>query len=520
MTLPEPMLTEAQTLWGLVSLRATRTPDAPLLFDGGDVRLTCRQVADAAERVAAGLLARGIGPGSRVSWQLPTRVDTILLSLALARLGAVQNPIIHIYREREVGFALWQTDADLICVPGTWRGVDYQAMATGLATEIGAKRDRPLPVLLMDGSLPDGDPATLPSPPRSGEEVRWIYYTSGTTSEPKGVQHSDGTLLAAGIGLGMALGVTPADVGSIAFPFAHIGGPDYLIMMLAGGFPAVLIEAFDPATYPDILRSVGATLAGGSTAHYSAVLTAQRGAYAGPLVPTLRALAGGGAPKPHELYFEIEREVGIPVAHGYGMTEVPMITQGSPADSADQLAYTEGAPVRGAMIRLVTQDGRVAETGEEGEVRVRGPVVFHGYTDPDLNKDAFDADGWFRTGDLGVLRDDGHLSLTGRLKDVIIRKGENISAREVEEALYEHPAVGAVAVIGLPDPERGERVCAVVELVPGSVFTVEEMTAQLEKVGLARQKFPEQLEIVEVLPRNATLKILKYELRDRFSLQA
>ena len=168
-------------------------------------------------------------------------------------------------------------------------------------------------------------------------------------------------------------------------------------------------------------------------------------------------------------------------------------------------------------MRIVDADGNDAAPGIEGEVRIAGPVVCHGYTDPELNAAAFDDQGCFRTGDLGVQRPDGHVTLTGRLKDVIIRKGENISAKEIEDLLYEHPQVADVAVIGLPDPERGERVCAVVESAAGwTPITFEEMSTYLREHGLMTQKIPEQLEIVDTMPRNATLKILKHELRARY----
>ena len=350
-------LYDVSTLWELVRLRADATPDAPMLFDESGRRVTFGEFADRAERVAAGLVELGIGPGSPVTWQLPTRIETVVLSMALARLGAVQNPIIHIYREREVGFALRQTGAELFIVPGSWRGFDYLAMAEKLVEDLPSKPR----ILVAYDDLPEGDPSTLPAPPSTKDDVRWIYYTSGTTSDPKGVKHSDGTLLAGGIGLAVALEMSVDDVGSIAFPFAHIAGPDYLVTMLAQGFPAVLIEAFDPTTVADVLNSVGATMAGGSTAFYSTFLSLQRKHIAaggtGALVPSLRLLSGGGAPKPPEVFFEIKREMGIPVAHGYGMTEVPMITQGSPNDTDDQLAFSEGAPVRGTKIRIVGSEG-------------------------------------------------------------------------------------------------------------------------------------------------------------------
>jgi acyl-CoA synthetase (AMP-forming)/AMP-acid ligase II len=208
--------------------------------------------------------------------------------------------------------------------------------------------------------------------------------------------------------------------------------------------------------------------------------------------------------------------MGMPVAHGYGMTESPMICQGSPHDTPDQLAHTEGRPVHGAAVTIVRPDGSTCDPGEEGEVAVTGPQLFKGYKNPELNVEAFDDKGRFRTGDLGVMRSDGHVSLTGRVKDIIIRKGENISAKEIEDILYVHPKVAAVAVIGLADPERGERVCAVVETAENSdPLEIDEMAAACSEAGLMRQKVPEQLVAYEgPLPRNATLKILKYRLRD------
>jgi cyclohexanecarboxylate-CoA ligase len=259
-------------------------------------------------------------------------------------------------------------------------------------------------------------------------------------------------------------------------------------------------------------------MAGGGPAFYQMYLAQQRTQPGTPIIPSLRLLSGGGAPKPPEMYTEVKAEMGIPVCHGYGMTECPMIAQGGPDDSEDQLMYTDGPPVTGCQVRIVTLEGEVAPQGADGEVRVKGPMVFKGYTDPALDADAFDDEGWFRTGDLGHLDPAGHVVLTGRLKDVIIRKGENISAKEIEDLLYQHPKVGDVAVIGLPDRERGERVCAVVETATGAEpLELAEMVAYLKGSDLMVQKIPEQLEVVEALPRNNTLgKVLKTDLRDQF----
>jgi cyclohexanecarboxylate-CoA ligase len=195
---------------------------------------------------------------------------------------------------------------------------------------------------------------------------------------------------------------------------------------------------------------------------------------------------------------------------------VPDDLLGSPHDTDEQRANTVGKPVPGLELRTVGGDEQATGAGQDGEVRVKGPMVFAGYTDTAATAEAFDGEGWFRTGDVGHLRADGHLVLTGRLKDIIIRKGENISAKEIEDLLYAHPKVADVAVVGLPDRERGERVCAVVVTAEGQEpISFDEMVSTLKDAQLMTQKIPEQLEVVDELPRNQTLgKILKYKLRD------
>ncbi len=497
-------LGSARTLWELVARRAELTPDRPVLLQD-DRALTFGELRARSERVAAGLYGMGVRPGTVVAWQLPTRIETALLSFALARLGAVQSPVIPFYRDREVGFALRESKAEFFAVPGVWRGFDY----TEMARRLGAKG---VFQAYEGDELPDGDPSLLPPPPADGTAVRWIYWTSGTTSDPKGVLHTDRSLIAGGSCLAHALRLTASDVGSMAFPYAHIAGPDYTVMLLLYGFPAVMFEQF---ALPDALegyRRHGVTVAGGSTAFYSMFLAEQRKQPGVPVIPSLRLLAGGGAPKPPEVYHSVVREMKVQLTHGYGMTEVPMITMGAPDDTVENLATTEGRPPEGMEIRVVG-----------GEVRLRGEAVCQGYLDPVQTAEAFDADGFLRTGDLGFLTDSGHLVLTGRLKDVIIRKGENISAKEIEDLLHTHPGVQDVAVVGLPDAERGELVCAVVEAAArqpegAGESTLPALTAYLRSEGLSVHKLPERLEVVDALPRNETLrKVLKYKLRERYS---
>ena len=509
-------LVSAPTLWELIEARARRSGERLMLLDEAGTRVSFGRFRDRAERVAAALHAAGIGPGSRVAWQLPTRVSTYLVMAALARLGAVQAPIIPLYREREVTAAVSAAQAQVMLVPGRWRGIDYEAMAAGLRLG-GLGRPR---VIVVDETAPESDDlAALPPPPADPGQVRWVYFTSGSTGLPKGVRHADRGLLLAGHGFTLhgRLGERPDEMAAIAVPIAHVGGVQFLIALLTGGFPAVLIEVFDPARNAEVLRRHAVTMSGGSTALYGALLAEQRARGDDRLLPALRLLKGGGAPCPAHLFHAVRAEMGVTIAHDYGMTEVPMICVSSPGDAEEALAETEGRPIPGVRLRIAGPD-RPVPAGEEGEVEVSGPVVFGGYTDPVATAAAFTPDGWFRTGDWGRLRPDGHVELTGRLKDMIIRKGENIAPVEIEELLTGHPRIAEAAVIGLPDAERGERVCAVISAPPGvRPPTLSEIGDHLAEAGLMIQKFPEQVEVLDGLPRTGLGKPAKAELRERFS---
>jgi cyclohexanecarboxylate-CoA ligase len=517
-----PWLLRAATFSALVRRRAHATPDAPFLIDEHGVEVTSAGFAERVDRVAAALAAEGIGAGTRVAWQLPTRISTVLVMAALRRLGAVQSPIIPLYREREVGAALRTSDAEFFLVPGTWRGFDYEAMAGQLAAQLAADGGPRPRVLVIGHDAPESpDTAGLPPLPAAPDEVAWIYFTSGSTGAPKGARHTDATLLATGsafAGNGR-LGARGREVGAMGFPVAHVGGIQYLISALAGGYPLLLLEAFVPDQAVDLFRRHGVTTTGGAPPFYSALVAMARAA-AGedPLLPALRTLKGGGAPCPPALYREVRAVLGVQLAHDYGMTEVPMIAVADPLDPDDVLAETDGRVLPFNQVRIIGADGAPLPDGDTGEVQVAGAGVCKGYTDRDETARAFTEDGWFRTGDLGRLRPTGHIEVVGRLKDLIIRKGENIAPQEIEELLAQHPAVAEVAVLGLPDADRGERVCAVVVPAPGRPEPeLGELTDWLRTAGLMPQKLPEQLEVVDALPRTGLAKVAKNELRTRFA---
>jgi acyl-CoA synthetase (AMP-forming)/AMP-acid ligase II len=509
---------EAGNLWELIERRAEATPSATTAVDERGRALTFQRLKDEAERAAAGLHQLGIREGSAVSWQLPTWNASVVLAAALSRLGAVQNPILPIYRERELGFILRQANTRLFVVPSEFRTVDFAEMARGLAKEIDG-----LDVLIADRELPQGDPSRLEPPPSptSADDapVRWLFYTSGTTAEPKGAQHTDHTVMAAARGMAERLALVATDRSALVFPFTHIGGVIWMFASLLTGLTNLLDEAFDPAGTTEFLQREDVTLAGSGTTFHLAYLKAQREQADDPIFPHVRCCPGGGAPKPPQLHYEVKKELGgVGIVSGYGLTESPILTMASVDDGDDVLANTEGRPMPGVDLRVVKLEGGVAKHGEEGEIRARAPQLMKGYLDAALDADAFDDDGYFRTGDLGTQDAEGNVTITGRLKDVIIRKGENISAKEVEDLLFQHPSVADVAVIGLPDPELGEYACAVVAVgEDGDVPALEEICAFLMEQGLSKRKLPERLEVVDAVPRNPAGKIEKRELRDRFA---
>jgi acyl-CoA synthetase (AMP-forming)/AMP-acid ligase II len=510
-------LSHITDLWPLLEARAAATPDALFALDERGRTLSFAQYREAALRYAAGLAQLGIARDVPVSWQLPTRIDALVLTAALARLGAVQNPILPILREREVSFITRQIGARWLFVPRVFRGFDFEAMAKQV------ERLRPgLTVHCVDGGLPEDDPASLPPAPLvtdpASAPVRWILYSSGTTADPKGARHTDHSVACPGRAMCEAQALRADDRVALVFPVTHVGGVNWLVGSLMFGFALLVVEIFDAKRTPLWLAAQRATQLGAGTVFHQAYLAAQREHGPQRLFTHVRGYPGGGAPKPPQLFWDLFRETGAAIHSGYGLTEHPIAVMGGVNDAPAKLAATEGRATPGTELRIVKLDGAEAARCEEGEVRVRGPHLFRGYVDAALDRDAFDERGFLRTGDLGVLDAEGYLAITGRLKDIIIRKGENISAKEIEDHLHAHAAVEEAAVIGLTDAERGERVCAVIAMREGaSPLALAEVAAFLRERGVATYKLPEQLEVVAELPRNPSGKVLKRELQARYA---
>jgi acyl-CoA synthetase (AMP-forming)/AMP-acid ligase II len=482
---------------------ASRIPDAVILEDDDGRRLSALEFARQAERTAAGLLDWGMEPGDTVSWQLPTSIEAAVLMAALGRLGVVQNPIIPTFRAGEVGFILGQIAPRRAVVVESWHGYGHADLFRSFGVEVLAVAFEGDPVAGL--RLPGGDPTRLPPPADAGDECRWIYYSSGTTSVPKGARHTDRSVVASSNGIVDGLGMRHGDVYPIAWPVAHIGGISMLSAALRTGATLVLFSSFDPQLTPERMAAHQPTVLGSATPFFNAYVAAQRRHGTGPLYPRLRACVGGGAPTPEKVCREVAETLDVRgVTGSWGLTEFPVATSESPDD--DAVGTSVGRPAAGVEVRVVG-----------GELWLRGPQRFLGYVDATLDEEVLDGEGWLRTGDLGTIDAAGRVRIEGRSKDVIIRNAENVSAAEVEGVVALHPAVADVAVIGIPDEQTGERVCAVVVLWTGHGLTLHELSRHCQLQGLARFKCPEQLVAAGELPRNTMGKVLKQALRSNLS---
>jgi cyclohexanecarboxylate-CoA ligase len=483
---------------------------------GGEHATTLGGLVSDAEKVAGALQVRGIGPGDVVAVQLPGSYAGAVVQVAVGLCGAVLLPVVMIYGPRELDFVLRSSGASAVILAREHRGrPQADAVLSGLSPLPGLK----FAVVVGDDAPGHGavgyadllrQPGGTYRQPRIDPGDRAVLmYTSGTTADPKGVQHSHRTLLAEATSRVYTLnGPGARHLG--LFPPGHMAGLLSLLRILLLGTPTVIMQAWDAALAATLIDRHAVTSCGGAPVQLSGLLDQQAAGTA--TLGTLRECLTGAAPVAPSL-IERAETAGITAFRSYGSSEHPTVSAGSIADPLGRRAGTDGRLLAGNQVRLVDADGRDVPTGRDGEILTRGPELFMGYTDPALNAAAFLPGGWFRTGDVGRLDADGYLTVTDRLKDIIIRGGENISAKEVEDLLVTHPAVVDVAVIPVPDPALGERVCAVVVARPGCTFDVEQAREHFAAAGAARQKTPEVILLVDELPRTPSGKVRKDVLR-------
>lgn len=495
-------------------------PDRVLLVDDG-APVSARAIHDGALRLAAALSRRGVRAGDVVSFQLPNWREAALVSLATAMLGAVLNPLVPIYRDAEVSFMAGDCRSRVLFVPAAFRRHDYVAMIErlrpglpDLRTVVVVRGDAG-PFEAWDDLLGE-DPGSFAPAAVDPDAVKLIMYTSGTTGRPKGVLHSHNTLMCELEQVRGAVGIGAGDAMFMASPVSHVTGCLLgLDLPWVCGIPAVLMDTWSGAAGLALLRESGATLTVSATPFLQELVAAAL--EAGERLPRLRLFACGGASVPAAL---VERALdaleSCVACRVYGSTEAPTVTWGPPTKADRRVAArTDGRVVANFEVKVVDpRSGAVLDRGQEGEILVRGPELFLGYLREEDDTDAFDPEGFFRMGDLGVLTQDDCVVVTGRRKDLIIRGGENISPKEIEDALCDHPAVAEVAVIGAPHPRLGETVCAVVVPASGAVPTVADLAAHLRSAGLAAQKWPERVVVADALPRTVSGKVRKNVLRD------
>ncbi len=480
------------------------------------VRLSYRALDVQVDRVARGLQALGVVRGDVVSWQMPNWWEFLALALACARIGAVANPIMPIFRQRELKFMLDFGESKVFIVPKTYKGFDYEAMANGMRADLPFLQH--LVVLGGEGEnsferllLRDDTPA-LTGQGLSPDDVLLLMYTSGTTGEPKGVMHSSNTLFANLHGFIDAYGLTQKDVILGASPMAHLTGFGYLAMIpLILNATTVLQDIWEPKQALALIRDEGISFSMASSPFVADLCSAAEAG--GPVSPQFANFCCAGAPIPPVLIERARKVLGLAVSSAWGMTECGAVTITEPSRTDEKSGSTDGRPLAGIDVKVVGEDGQPLPTGQTGRLLVRGSSLFGGYLKrPHLN--ATDADGWFDTGDLAFLDAEGYVRINGRSKDLIIRGGENIPVMEVENLLYKHPAVALVAIVGYPDARLGERACAFVTVKPGQSFSLEEMSRYLTEHQVTRQYHPERLELMDDLPKTPSGKLQKFKLRE------
>lgn len=486
-------------------------------------RFTYRELATMADRIAVGLSRLGVGRNDVVSMQLPNGWPFTALYLACSRIGAVVNPLMPIFRERELSFMLGHGESKVLVVPKRFRGFDHAAMARGLQPGLPALRR----IVVVDDDGPDGfetllagpawerepDAAQILTRSRPGpDDITQLIYTSGTTGEPKGAMHSANTLMSNIVPYAQRMGLSESDVVLMASPMAHQTGFMYGLMMpIRLRARAVLQDIWEPVRAAEVIRAEGVTFTMASTPFLTDLTRVVR--ESGQPIPTLRTFLCAGAPIPGALVEQARATLGTKIVSAWGMTENGACTTILLDDDDERACNTDGLPLPGVEAKVVDGEGRSLPPGESGRLLVRACSSFGGYLKrPHLN--GTDENGWFDTGDLARIDAAGYIRISGRSKDVIIRGGENIPVVEIEALLYRHPAVAQVAIVAYPDERLGERACAVVVPKAGASLDFAQLSAFLKEHKVALQYIPERLVVRDAMPATPSGKIQKFRLRE------
>ncbi len=508
----------------LIAESAKRVPERTALVDHYG-RVTFRELHERVRRLASGLLAMGIGKGSVVAIQLPNRNEFVYFQQAVARIGCVYLPLIPQLRGRDMEFVLNASKAVALVVPDVYRDFDHIAMTEKLRPQLPHLRH-----LFVVGDKVSGNAIRVADffgrdwESAFGEvvddivvgpdEIRALYFTSGTESKPKGVLHSYNTLtypLRVHI---RDFNFSSDDVVLVASPAGHATGSVYGVefgVLIAAKI--VFKENWNPEESVELVARERCTVMWGAPTFFADFVNASN--VAEYTLSSLRVFFSGGAPCPRILVKQVQERIGCRLVVAYGSSEGGNVTISRPDDPPEQITATDGNPHPGVELKLVDADRKPLPPGEPGELAYRGPNVFLGYLDPEMTARSFDSEGFFYSGDMAVIRPDGYIRIVGRSKEIIIRGGENISPAEIEEVLCHHPKIKAVTLVGLPDERLGQRACAAIIPQDGQVITLQDVVQYLSDRDVAKFKVPERVELFSDFPRSATGKIQKNVLRDR-----
>ncbi|NWG90928.1 MAG: AMP-binding protein [Parvularculaceae bacterium] len=497
---------------------ADRDPTAAMFLDAGPRADRQGVIADA-EALCLSLTELGLRQGDVVSFQVPNWIEAAVINLAAAMGGFIVNPIVPIYRDAEVGMMLADCRAKALFLSPSFRNYDYGAMIERLRPSLPALRHvvfvrgRRDGALAFDDLVNAGARRGFSRPAVDPGGVKMLLYTSGTTGRPKGVLHSHNTIARAVECCVRHWSIRPGDAIIMPSPVTHISGySNGLELPLLAETRTVLMESWNAREAISLIERH--EVAGTVAATPFLVELANAARLAGTRLPSLRFFACGGAAVPPDVIpsanaaFERCRAFRV-----FGASEVPLVTLGFPAAADERLAATTDGRIVDYDVRIVDNADRDVAPGEEGEILARGPAMFLGYADEKQTQEAVTAEGYFRTGDLGRVTPEGAVVITGRKKDLIIRGGENISAKEIEDVLHVHPTVAEAAIVAMPHPRLGEGICAYVIIKRGATADAKALGDHVAASGLARQKIPERFEFVSDFPRTASGKIRKDQLR-------
>jgi len=510
---------KAETLPEVIRRTARLHPQAYLCLESEarPARMTAPKLLHLSEQLAISLHGLGIKSGDVVAIQLPNWIEAVALCQATVLLGAVMLPISATFGPNEAQYIVSDAKARVLFMPRSWRSRNYEDMVPGLLRNTALEKivivdKTTCPSAMSWQSFRAMGTGYFPPTKAKADDLVALIYTSGTSSNPKGVMHTHNTLLSEARAASHFWGEELRSTYLNPWPFGHIAAQIGYTHFWHDGANVILTDRWEPVEVSRIIERHRVGVTSGVPYFLESMMDAAEGSNID--ISSLKNYGTGATNVPPDLVRRCT-ERGIFCYRQYGSTEHPTVTSGMPGDPMEKLIYTEGRCIGANRVRILDEHGRDLPVGVDGEIATAGPERTVGYSDPIRDQEGFTTDGWFLTGDIGNLDADGFLTITDRKKDIIIRGGENISSREVEECLLRHPAVLEAAAVAMPDARLGEKVCVYVVLAPDQTLGLKQVVTHFENAGLARHKTPERVVPVTSLPRTATGKVQKEALRKR-----